>query len=132
MRLRIAIPAEHSAALVVVTGPLIASSPEDAHLLDVLVRSATAGIEVDPPTEQQTELGWRYTEVTARVVGAEGVVEHRIAAMYRFAEWRGFVLLRSDPARWDELASVARAALAAVAPDWRGDGEIHCLAHLYE
>ncbi len=67
------------------------------------------------------------------MIAGDQLAEERLAALFRFAEWRGAVIARSfDPVRWIDLLPLVRAAFTTATPDWRGDGEVVCVAHLYE
>jgi hypothetical protein len=118
MRVVITIPRDAQ----MTTGPLLATSVDDDRLLEVLLgRDAKFATELR--SEGHTDRGWRFTSIRATAGG-----EHRIAAMYYFGEWRGYVLVRFADV---SLVPLIEAALCAATPDWRGDGEVHCIAELY-
>ncbi len=119
MRVAVTIPS----ALRVTTGPLIASSTADNTLLETLVRRDANELEIGPCVEGLTEEGWPFIMAHARTESCE-----RIAVMYRFGAWRGYVLVELDGAH----AAAVEAQLSAATPDWRGDGEVHCIAELFE
>jgi hypothetical protein len=107
----------------VTTGPLLASTTDDDVLLDTLVQRDATEIELGPRVDARTDDGWPFTIAHARTANGE-----RIAAMYRFGPWRGYVLVELDGAQ----APQVEAALRTASPDWRGDGEVHCIAELFE
>jgi hypothetical protein len=108
----------------VTTGPLLASSLDDERLLDVLVRRAASDIADIACTTARTTDGWPIT-----MLRATSGDEHRIAAMYRFGEWRGYALVEFADV---SIAPQIEDALRAASPDWRGDGEVHCIAELFQ
>lgn len=116
-------------------GPLgPAAAGEDAILPSILgVELGERKLELDPEESKQTIDGWSYVERTARVIEGGLVAEERIAALFRFAEMRGVVIGRAfDIERWSTLLPLVRKVFAEAMPDWRGDGEVVCIAHLYE
>ena len=119
MRISLSLPA----SVRVTSGALLAASLDDDALLDQLVRRFSARLAIVARELVHTERGWPVVLVRARAGD-----EQRIAAMYQFGEWRGFALACFDDAA---LASQIVDALRAAQPDWRGDGEIHCIAELY-
>lgn len=121
--------------VLVAWGPLIGTTGDDAALWQRLIEvsAGSARIEREAPVVRSTERGWPYTEVHARLFVGEALVEERLAVIYQLDEWRGTVLVRAfDRGRWAELADVVRTALDGAEPNWRSDGEIVCVAHLYE
>ncbi len=127
--------AAHPPTVVVSASVLVGYAADD----DARARGA---LEVDlggralrraAPVATQTEAGWPVEYTAAQVLDGDREVEQRLLARYRFAEWRGVVLARGlDASAWASLEPAVRAALAAARPDWRGDGEVYCIAHLYE
>lgn len=116
-------------------GPLgPAAAGEDSILPGILgVELGERRLELDAEEAKQTIDGWSYVERRARVIEGNLVVEERIAALFRFAEMRGVVIGRGfDIARWATLLPVVRKAFGEALPDWRGDGEVVCIEHLYE
>ena len=121
--------------VLVAWGPLFPGSPNDAgilaHMLGIEVDIGR--LDMDPEEAKKTVDGWPYVEQTARLITGEKLAEERIAALFRFAEYRGAVIARSfDPERWIGVLPDVRAAFAGATPDWRGDGGIMCIADLYE
>lgn len=119
MRVALSIPF----AVRITTGRLLASSADDEALLDALVKRDAVDVELGPRVDARTDEGWPFTMAHARTSAGE-----RIAAMYRFGAWRGYVLVELDGAHAREI----EAALHSATPDWRGDGEVHCIAELFE
>jgi hypothetical protein len=120
MRVAIAIPPPAT----VTSGPLLGASLDDDRLLEQLLRRDAGDLAIGERSDERTDRGWRYTMLRG-VVGTE----QRIAVMYRFGEWRGYVLVRIEDA---ELAPAVIHALGSATPDWRGDGETHTIAELFE
>jgi hypothetical protein len=128
-------PQPSQPAVLVAWGPLFPGSAADPTILGQMlgIELGTGRLDVDPEEAKKTIDGWPYTEQSGRVVSNEKLAEERLAAVFRFAEWRGAVIARSfDPVRWMTALPVVRAAFAGATPDWRGDGEIMCIADLYE
>jgi hypothetical protein len=119
MRVALSIPAPAR----LTTGSLIASSTDDDALLEILVRRDAIDPVVGTRRDARTHDGWPFTLALARTATGQ-----RVAAMYRFGAWRGYVLVELAGA---SIADV-EAALCMASPDWRGDGEVHCIAELFE
>ncbi len=80
-----------------------------------------------------TQTGWPLELTPAMVRDGERVIEQRLLAVYKFAEWRAHVLVRGQrPDVWTAHQATLRTALTTARPDWRADGEVYCLAHLLE
>ncbi|MFN0253376.1 MAG: hypothetical protein ACKV2T_41280 [Kofleriaceae bacterium] len=129
------------------TGPLLVSSTDDDMLLDTLAKRDAEDPVLGPRSNARTHDGWPFTMVRACTATGE-----RVAAMYRFGAWRGYVLVELDGASNDASMGVSNgeangasngeangasvadiiAALSTASPDWRGDGEVHCIAELFE
>ena len=120
MRVAISVPSPAIAT----TGPLLGASLDDERLHEQLLRREATDLVIGERSDERTERGWRYTMLRA-MVGTE----QRIAAMYRFGEWRGYVLVRFADAELEPAISIA---LRTATPDWRGDGEVHSIAELFE
>lgn len=121
--------------VLVAWGPLLGAMGDDAVLWNRMLEVSAGGarIEHDAPVARRTARGWPCTEVAARLFVGETLVEERLAVVYHLDEWRGTALVRAlDSRRFTELAEVVRSALDGAQPDWRSDGEIVCIAHLYE
>jgi hypothetical protein len=131
MRVALSIPAPAR----LTTGSLIASSTDDDALLEILVRRDAIDPVVGTRRDARTHDGWPFTLALARTATGQ-----RVAAMYRFGAWRGYVLVELDDTADDALADAWNAAsvgaveeaLCTASPDWRGDGEVHCIAELFE
>lgn len=81
----------------------------------------------------ETLTGWPIELTPAIVHSGDQIIEQRLLALYRFAEWRAHVLVRGfQQAVWEARSAEVRTALLAAQPDWRADDEVYCLAHLYE
>ena len=115
MRIAFSIPPSGT----ITSGPFLGASLEDDRLLEQLVRRDAIDLVLAPRSEDRTEHGWSFTLQR----GGD-----RVAAMYRFGAWRGFVLVQFDDAA---LAPQIEAALRTATPDWRADGEVHCIAELF-
>ena len=121
--------------VLVAWGAMVGATGDDGHLWRRLLSVGLGDLrlETGEPEPRVTDRGWRFTERRARVLAGERLVEERLAVVYEFDEWRGTALVRIfDPQAGAALAATVRAALAAAVPDWRSEGEIVCLAHLYE
>lgn len=122
-------------AVLVTWGPLFPAAQSDTAILEQMLDIKPGGgrLDVDPEEAKKTIDGWPYISQTARLMEGEKLAEERLAAVFRFAEWRGAAIARSfDPVRWMTVLPSVRAAFAGATPDWRGDGEIMCIADLYE
>lgn len=107
---------------------------EDARIRDVLgIELGAFQLRPGAAVVAKTDAGWPLEVTPALVVDGERTVEQRMLAFYRFGEWRALILVRGfDVDAWQLHTPTIRAALAGARPGWRADGEVYCIADLYE
>jgi hypothetical protein len=85
----------------------------------------------------RNQFGWEMQVVQTAVYrpDANDVLEHRLAAIYRFVSYRPFVAAAVgrifEPARLDEIGPQLGAIFHGGRPDWNGP-EPACLAQFYD
>lgn len=121
--------------ILIAAGLMLPQVPdEEARIRNVLgVELGTLQLVPGGAVVSKTDAGWPLEVTPAVVVDGERTVEQRMLAFYRFAEWRALILVRGfSQEAWNLYVPAIRAALASARPGWRADGEVYCIAHLFE
>ena len=121
--------------LVVVTTSLVPTPLDEVATVETILGAelGTHTLTLGGTVLEWTQTGWPFEATPALVRDGERVVEQRLLAVYKLAEWRAHVLVRGQrPDVWTTHQPALRTALATARPDWRADGEVYCLAHLLE
>lgn len=127
-------PGEGTTVLIA-AGLLVPQSPDEEARSRGVLAVELGGHQLRPAQTVlgKTDTGWPMELTPALVMDGERVVEQRLLALYRFAEWRAHVLVRGfREDAWQQHTPTIRTALASARPGWRADGEVYCIAHLYE